>query len=98
MSRAAMWLNIRQVFSLPSRMGTTDQVCQSLGLSKPPSLKQVGTFLYRKLGRLGLGLLLQTFQYSTGPLVTVWLMDINANLSGSGRIVHEKVCPCYVMS
>ena len=25
-SRAALWLNIRQVFSLPRRMGSTDQV------------------------------------------------------------------------
>ena len=63
----------------------------------PPSVKQVGTFLYRKLGRLGLGLLLQTFQYSTGPLVTVQMAYTNATLSGSSRLVFAKLCPCYFM-
>ena len=29
-SRAALWLNIRQVFSLPRRMGSTDQVLDEL--------------------------------------------------------------------
>ena len=29
-SRAALWLNIRQVFSLPRRMGSTDQVYNGL--------------------------------------------------------------------
>ena len=69
-SRAALWLNIRQVFSLPRRMGSTDQVLDELVRMLASNL-QVGTFLYRKLGRLGLGLHLQTFKYTSRSLTQV---------------------------
>ena len=69
-SRAALWLNIRQVFSLPRRMGSTDQVLNELVTILGSSF-QVGTFLYRKLGRLGLGLHLQTFKYTSRSLTQV---------------------------
>ena len=69
-SRAALWLNIRQVFSLPRRMGSTDQVLDEL-VRMLASNFQVGTFLYRKLGRLGLGLHLQTFKYTSRSLTQV---------------------------
>ena len=69
-SRAALWLNIRQVFSLPRRMGSTDQVLDQLVRILASNL-QVGTFLYRKLGRLGLGLHLQTFKYTSRSLTQV---------------------------
>ena len=69
-SRAALWLNIRQVFSLPRRMGSTDQVLDQLVRILASNL-QVGTFLYRKLGRLGLGLHLQTFKFTSRSLTQV---------------------------
>ena len=69
-SRAALWLNIRQVFSLPRRMGSTDQVLDQLVRMLASNL-QVGTFLYRKLGRLGLALHLQTFKYTSRSLTQV---------------------------
>lgn len=46
-SKEALWLNIRSVFSQP----------------RPENNEKVGTYIYRKLGRMGLVLYLQTFQY-----------------------------------
>jgi len=49
-SKEALWLNIRRVFSKPNPVEGNEKV---------------GTFLYRKLGRSGLVLYLQTFRYKS---------------------------------
>ena len=66
-SKEVLWLNIRRVFSQPTPVEGNQKVIGTIKIcwvkSKQCRSFQVGTFLYRKLGRLGLVLYLQTFTY-----------------------------------